>query len=94
MQFLDKREASVEAQLNEILNLLTKEEIHTWLHHPCTSYIIKKIEFDIIGLMGGWSKGVFTEESESGTLQRNASALGKVSALEGIEDDILSRRFI
>lgn len=90
MRIFDRLEDSLQSRIEDALNLLSVQEIETWGKHPATQYILARIDQAVADLYMTWGAGTFTEEAESGTIQRNAEALGRISAYSGIEDDILS----
>lgn len=90
MRILERLDDNLSARIEDALRLLSPEEIENWSKHPATQYILARIDKSVADIFMNWGAGVFTEESESGTIQRNATALGQISAYAGIEDDILS----
>lgn len=90
MKIFERLDDNLQMRIEDALRLLTPEEIETWNKHPATQYILARIEQNVLNLNISWSSGSFTEEAESGTIQRNAEALGEVAAFTAIEDDIIS----
>jgi hypothetical protein len=78
-------------QGEEALSIVSVSEIRSWQKHPATVYIQKMLEADYLDYHLQWENGNFTSDTDSGTLQANAKALGAVEALSLIAtsfDDI------
>lgn len=90
MKTLEELSDKLQEQAEEIREVFTAEEINTWKRHPCTLYILKRLEAEYLDNHISWESGAFTEETLAGTQQRNATALGAIGALMHIKDDIES----
>ena len=90
MRSFAQQEESLQKQAEEIVGFLDHQEIINWQKHPCTQFILKRLEAETLGYHINWANGAFTDESESGTIQLNAKAIGAIEALELIADNIES----
>jgi len=88
MRTLAEMEDSLLRQAQESLEVLNSTEIRNWQAHPCTQFVLKKMAAEVLSYHINWQSGAFTEESEDGTIQKNASALGAMGALAAITEDI------
>lgn len=75
-------------QSEETLKFLNRKEIQAWRNHPATIFLIKQLEADYLTYHSEWENGNFTSETDSGTAQLNAEALGAVDALSKIAEYI------
>ena len=76
-------------QAKDALDMVDDAEIVNWKKHPCTIYLQKRLMAEQLSYMLNWSDGVFTEDTSSGTTQKNSHALGVLSALNTLATDIL-----
>lgn len=75
-------------QSEDTLKFLNRKEIQAWKQHPATLFLIKQLEADYLLYHSMWENGDFTSETDSGTAQSNAGALGAVDALSKIAEYI------
>lgn len=73
-------------QGEEALELVDVNELRNWQRHPATVYILKQLEADYLQHHLMWEDGQFTAESDSGTAQANAAALGTLKALNMVAE--------
>ena len=69
---------------------LTEDEVVSWRQHPITMYLIKALEADKLDIMAAWDNGQFVAETDSGTIQKNAKALGMSETIDLVLDAIKS----
>lgn len=81
MKSLSQLEEDLRRQAEDALDIVNRKEILVWQNHPCTTYLLRMLEADYLSYHMGWENGNFTTESDSGTIQANAKALGAVEAL-------------
>ena len=86
MQSLSQLIETLRRQAGEVLELVDANELRNWKNHPATIYIMKQLEADYLTYHEGWENGNYTAESDSGTIQANAKALGAIEALSMVAE--------
>jgi hypothetical protein len=80
--------------VNPSANVLILEQYDDWLSHPVTVRLNQYLRAKKQEFLEAWGDGRFTAESDTGTLQLNANALGQVEILTRLldlqPDDFLS----
>lgn len=64
---------------------ITKDEVLSWLTHPCTITLRNEIQEKRNDVVFNWTKGVYTEADAAGTAQKNAQAIAWVQMLDEVE---------
>lgn len=69
------------AKASDAIDLASPADREAWLSSSCTKYLQYILMAREEELKELWADGLFTSERESGTIQRNAEALGEVKSL-------------
>ena len=75
---------------DENLEIISRDEMHSWKEHPCTRALLSTLEGDLEVLKEGWASGDFTGETSDATLQVNSCQIGTAQALTKLIDFIRS----
>ncbi len=66
--------------------MITLEDFHQWKTLPVTQNLFKVLKDLEDDLKDSWASGLYTSEEAVGTVQLNAEALGKLSAIRSIKE--------
>lgn len=70
-------------EVEELLNIVSKDESQVWLKHPCTKALINLIQADMCAVIDSWIDGSYSkEESVDITAQRTANAQGLIQSMD------------
>lgn len=61
-----------------------EQEWEEWLRNPVTRAFRNCLRAQVEQAMRAWADGCFTTDTQAGTVQLNANALGRVQAVEGV----------
>lgn len=69
------------------LEIPSKEDFLQWLAEPMTRWLLRQwLPLQIQNIKDQWAAGVFATESQSGTIQLNAEAIARVTALQQLSE--------
>lgn len=68
--------------------VITDRDRKEWAHHPVTLEYLSTLKEARHDRLEAWAKGNYTHETQGGTIQVNAQAIGEVGVLTQLVDQI------